>query len=292
MSTMDEWLSGPDSLATRLRRLREQAGLTGAALAERLNTDGGTTWTQPRISKIENGRQSPLPDDVRAWAQACGAEETTVADLLEALERSQVLHRTWRQQIKAGNQADVQRDYDAMLRRATRIRNAEVTTIPGLLQTPQYARHQALQAVRFHGADEANVDATVEARMRRQDILYDAGKRFEFVITEACLRLLWCPPDAMAAQLDRLMTLTFNRPGLWFGIIPHGRHLPVVAQNRFLVLDDLVIVEDHADEVTYRGERAALYDKVMDELRGEAVTEDEARRLIVAAMHALNSEDR
>jgi uncharacterized protein DUF5753 len=92
--------------------------------------------------------------------------------------------------------------------------------IPGLLQTPEYARYRALEAVRLHGADPDGVEAVVAARMRRQEVLYDTTKPFTFVITEAALRYLLCPQSAMLAQLDRLATVSD------FGNVSLGSSLP------------------------------------------------------------------
>src|SRR3954469_11614040 len=93
----------------------------------------------------------------------------------------------------------------------------------------------------------------------------------------------------MLAQLDRLLGVTFMRPNLWFGIIPFGIELPTVPQNRFIILDDVVLVEHFAGDEAYRAERAATYAKAMDLLMAEAVTEEAARERIVEAMAALRS---
>jgi Domain of unknown function (DUF5753) len=69
------------------------------------------------------------------------------------------------------------------------------------------------------------------------------AKSFEFVITEAALRILLCPAPAMLAQLDRLLGLT-GMPHIKLGIIPFGVELPVAPQNSFILFDDdLAVVE-------------------------------------------------
>lgn len=58
-----------EALGVRLRELRMSAPdgrLTGTELARRLG------WPQPKISKLENGRQTATPDDLRAWADETG----------------------------------------------------------------------------------------------------------------------------------------------------------------------------------------------------------------------------
>src|SRR6266704_656331 len=60
-----EWLNQPGGLAERLQRMRKAAGLTGDQLAARLG------WkSRSKIPKLENGRQMPTEDEIRAWADA------------------------------------------------------------------------------------------------------------------------------------------------------------------------------------------------------------------------------
>lgn len=59
-------------LPERLRRMREDAGLTQAELADRLNVI--QTW----VSKRERGVHRVTPDDVAEWAEACGYRGATV----------------------------------------------------------------------------------------------------------------------------------------------------------------------------------------------------------------------
>jgi transcriptional regulator with XRE-family HTH domain len=273
-----EWLNQPGGLAERLVRIRKAAGLTGDQLAARLG------WARSKVPKIENGRQMPTDADIRAWTEACGELDEGPA-LLELLSDARAVHRQWRHQLRSGHAA-LQVEFDTLVRQAKRIRNFELLLIPGLLQTPDYARYRALEAVRLHGTAPERVEETVVARMRRQEVLYDTGKTFEFVITEAALRYLLCPPQVMRAQLDRLLGV----PGLshvTFGIIPPGRELPIAPMAGFLMADDVTIVETFTSEVTLRGEESAKYGEIADGLMNEAVTGDEARHLIAAAAAAL-----
>lgn len=115
-----------------------------------------------------------------------------------------------------------------------------------------------------------DLDAAVEARMRRQDVLYDTGKTFEFVITEAALRLLPCPPQVMLGQFDRLLSLDLENVTL--GIIPMGIELSMPAVNSFLMLDNAVIVESYGSEDQGGEEESAIYARIFDQLMAESVT--------------------
>jgi transcriptional regulator with XRE-family HTH domain len=272
-----EWLNQPGGLAERLQRLRKAAGLTGDRLAAMLG------WPRSKVPKIENGRQMPTEADIRAWAEACGQPDA-IPELLDLLSDAQAVHRQWRHQLRSGHAA-LQAEFDAIVRQAKRVRNFEVTFIPGLLQTPDYARYRILEAVRTQGTRAEGVDAAVAERMRRQEVLYDASKTFEFVITEAAFRLLPCPPQVMLGQLDRLLD---RLPGnVTLGIIPMGVQLDLAPVNSFLMLDDTAIVEGHGGEDVLGEDESADYARIFDMLLAESVTGDEARRLIADAAASL-----
>jgi transcriptional regulator with XRE-family HTH domain len=241
-------------------------------------------WPRSKISKMENGRQMPAAADVTAWATACGHPEA-VAELLDALAEAETVHRQYRHQLRRGH-AGLQQDFDRLVREAKRIRNAEVTVIPGLLQTADYARYRMLEAVRTHDYPADGVEAAVAARMRRQEVLYDTDREFEFVITEAALRLLLCPAQVMLGQVDRLTALS-GLGNISLGIIPFDVVLPVAPMHGFLITDDLTTVELHVGEDFTPGRESAAYEAIADALMAEAVTGDEARRLLAAAAERL-----
>jgi transcriptional regulator with XRE-family HTH domain len=258
--------------------MRQAAGFTGDQLAARLG------WTRSKIPKIENGRQMPSEADLQVWAEAC-EQAGQIPGLMETLAAGQVIHRQWRHRLRDGHAA-VQVSFDQRVRAAARIRSFQVLLIPGLLQTPDYARYRALEAVRTYGTDPAQVEATVTARMRRQEVLYDTGKQFDFIITEGALRVLLCPPTVMRAQLDRLTTI-IGLPNIILGIIPFGVELPVVPLVGYLMADDVTIVESYTSEDTLSGEESARYAEITDGLMAESVTGDEARTLITRAAASL-----
>jgi hypothetical protein len=163
------------------------------------------------------------------------------------------------------------------------IRNFEIVIIPGLLQTPEYVRYRMLEAVRNYGAAEHGIDEAVTARMRRQEVLYEPGRAFEFVTTEAALRIGACPREGMIGQLDRLNVLS-QLPNITLGIIPLGVTLPAMPQNPFMILDDQVVAETHGSEVTIGSNEAETYRRLADALSAEAVTGDDARAVIASAV--------
>ena len=258
--------------------MRKAAGLTGEALAGQLG------WARSKISKLENGRQMPTSADITAWALAC-SDPGAAAELLTMLAEGHAVERQYRHWGGSGH-AQIQHDLDTMVRQASLIRNAEAMFVPGLLQTAGYARSRMEEAVRLHGFDESGVDAAVAARLRRQEALYDVGRTFEFIICDAALQVLLCPPENMAGQLDRLLMVS-GLPTVPLGIIPLHQRLSVAPMHGFLIADDVTFVETHTSELILTGEESAHYARIADGLLAESVTGDEARDLIVTAATAL-----
>ena len=98
------------------------------------------------------------------------------------------------------------------------------------------------------------MDAAVAARMRRQEVLYDTGKTFEFVITEAALRYLLCPPQVMLGQLDRLLSHRSSAMSRWDH--PARRRAAVAPMVGFLMADDITIVETFTSAHQYPGQES------------------------------------
>ncbi len=264
---------GRREFGARLRRLREEAGLTGKQLADRAG------WAQSKVSRIETGRQSVKTDDVRAWAAATGASTDLLEDLLADLRTLRVEHAAWRRQLRGGH-APKQRALIALEGDATLDRTFQPDLVPGLLQTPDYARHvfTALATLRDTPND---IDAAVRLRMQRQAVLYDRTKQFRFLLTEAALHARLGPPGVQRGQLDRLLVL-MTLDTVEVAVIPLNARLPVVMHHGFSIEDeDLVLVETFSAELQLRdADDVALYGKLFDLLWGAALEGDRAARLV------------
>ena len=264
-------------LAARLRALRAAAGLSGNRLAQQLG------WPQPRVSKLETGKQVPTEDDLRTWLAATGATEEQATELAELLSAARIEYATWRGvQHTAGGLARRHAERGTWEATTTRIAEYQPAMLPGLVQTTAYAR--ALLTSPLASAmniTEADADALVAERVKRQDILYQPGRALQVVVGEAAL---WNTPstvDIQVAQLDRLISFT-GLPSLEFGVIPHRAPMPIAPIACFSVHDDnFVLVEtltgeqrlDDPDEV-------AVYVKAFELLREAAATGPDAVALI------------
>lgn len=208
------------ALGVRLRELREACPggrLTGTALAERLG------WTQSKVSKLENGRQTAAAEDLEAWAQ--GVEQPEAVDELMARLRGLESHvRSWRRQLAAGHKA-VQDAHNEAQARSQVLRAWESSWVVGVLQTPDYARAILSRFAELHGTAR-DIDDAVRSRMRRQEGLYDSTRKYHILLWEGVLRTRICPPTVLAAQLDRLLGVV-GLDTVELGIVPFGAALKV-----------------------------------------------------------------
>lgn len=273
---MSSFQRAREALGLRLRELRRDARLTGRQLAAAYG------WHPSKISKIEGGKQTPSEDDIEAWARGCGHPELA-AELIASLRTLEGQYVEFRRMFRAGQRTT--QDAIAEIEAESRaVRNFENVFVPGLLQTPEYARYRLAESLEEIGAADDIAEA-VGARMQRQQVLYRPGKQFHFVITEAVLRYRLCPPDVLAGQLDRLVSLT-TLTTIRFGVIPFERQLPVAPVHGFYIYDDRVVHVEHltAELKLSQPPEIATYLTFFDQLAQVARYGAEARLLITRAL--------
>ncbi len=126
MST--DYQQAREALGARLRELRYSAPdgrLTGTALARALG------WPNSKISKLELGKQTATPEDLRAWADACGRPES-YQELRARLAGFESHIRSWRRQLVGGH-APVQNTHNEAQARASVLRAWESSWIVGVI---------------------------------------------------------------------------------------------------------------------------------------------------------------
>ncbi|MEV6908326.1 helix-turn-helix transcriptional regulator [Amycolatopsis sp. NPDC051071] len=267
------------ALGTRLRELRQRADMTGRQLAESLS------WQASKISKIENGKQTPSDDDIVAWTGATDGESER-ADLLASLHTLEVQHAEWQRQLRTGLKPH-QNEIAEINARTRLFRVFESTYIPGLLQTAEYARSRFAQSITVFKVRN-DINEAVRARMQRQDALYRPEKRFHFVLTEAALRYRLCSPEVMLGQLDRLVSMT-SLPNVKLGVIGFDTAYVVAPAHGFWLLDDeRVMVETFSAELNLaQPQEIELYSSVFNELSAVASYGRSARAIITRVIDDL-----
>lgn len=258
----------------RLAALRTDAGLQAKDLAARLG------WDASKVSKIERGRQMPTDADLVAWLGAVDATDEVIHQLRSGLRELRIMRDTWRRQLRAGHR--VRQEQDARDERAAAvIRAVDVMAVPGLLQVADYARSILLSQGELLDVPTGDVDEAVRARMQRQQLLYEPGRRIEILVAESALATAVCSPAVMAAQLDRLLSV-IGLPDVRFGVLPQYVTLPHLLPVGFWIVDDQVYIEHVAGELRVdEPEQVALYNRLADRLWLAAV-EGEAARTVIA----------
>ncbi len=275
-----------NALGQRLRELRRNAGQTGKQLAESL------VWAPSKVSKIENGKQTPTDDDIRSWTRVTNSEGETEG-LLASLHTLEVQHAEWQRVLKAGMLSH-QLELSEQDERTKLYRAFEPGAIPGLLQTPEYARARFSQVVMVHKVPN-DINEAVEQRMLRQGMLYRPDKHFHFVLTEAGLYNRLCAPEVMLGQLDRLTSLTSLR-NVRLGIVSKDTQYVVDPRHNFWIFNnELVRVETYSAELNLRQpQEIELYSSIFESHAGIASYGGAARAVInrvIAELAAERPED-
>jgi transcriptional regulator with XRE-family HTH domain len=267
------------ALGKRLRELRRSAEITGRQLAESLS------WPASKVSKLENGRQTPTNQDIRDWARITGSESET-DPLLALLHTLEIQHAEWQRQLRGGLRPHQQQlaEIDA---RTRSFQVFEPATIPGLLQTAEYARARFAEGVLLFGTPN-DVDYAVQARMQRQELLYRRDKRFHFVLTEAALHYRRSSLDVQLAQLDRLMSLS-ALPNVRLGIIGFETTFVVGPWHAFWLRDQKrVTIETFSAELNLaQPQEIELYANIFEQMAAVASYGRTARAIITRVIDDL-----
>jgi transcriptional regulator with XRE-family HTH domain len=265
-------------LSAELRRLREQAGLSGRQLAEQIGI------SQSKISRIESGATMPTVPEVNAWAATVGAPASATEKLLMLTDAAYTEVHPWDTAMRG--RTHLQDDIQEIENRAGTKLVYEPSVVPGLLQTAEYARR--VFTIFEPTYAELDIPAVVAGRLDRQIALFDQGQRFGFLITEAALRLRIGPPAIMAAQLDRIGSLS-TLGNVSIGLITQDARAVTHVPHGFVIFepasrekgDALVLVETvHANLTVSEPGYVELYRRQWSLLEEMAVYDDAARELL------------
>ncbi|MFF7328919.1 Scr1 family TA system antitoxin-like transcriptional regulator [Streptomyces sp. NPDC008150] len=173
------------AFGAKLRRSREAHGWSQEELGRRMDYSG------THVSAVETGRKIPTLRFSRSADQALGT-----GDLFE---------RTWRE-IRHGVLLEGFPEYVGYEGRAVEIRLYEIGIVPGLLQTPEYARILAQSAVERGAITPELAEERLAFLAERQQSLERPKPPMVFVVMdESCVRRPVGGAKVMAAQFDRLM---------------------------------------------------------------------------------------
>ena len=185
-------------LGARLRKLRDAAGISREDAGQAIRS------SESKISRLELGRLSFKLRDLNDLLDLYQVSEDERATLLAMAGHANA--PGWWQAHSDVIPAWFA-PYLGLEQAAATIRTYEVQFIPGLLQTPDYAR--AVLAIGAGDNPELDTDQLISVRMRRQQVLHrPRPPRLWAVIDEAALRRPIGGAAVARAQLEHLIGMS------------------------------------------------------------------------------------
>ncbi|MEV5413973.1 helix-turn-helix transcriptional regulator [Thermopolyspora sp. NPDC052614] len=263
-------------LGKQLRELRELARMTLKDAADHLQRDMGT------MSRMETGLAPARASDVLALLDLYGVEDQTLRKGLEQLSRD-IKRKGWWD----GYDADAMGrmiDHAWIESRAEEIRSYNVMTVPGLLQTREYATNV------IRSADpDAPLETTehwVDFRMSRQRILTRAEPpRMAAILDEAVLRRIVGATDVMSAQLHKLAEIS-THPAVAIQVLPFDAGAHPSIEGPFTIFNmpdpypEVACVETLGGAIYVETPKVEVFLKAYDCLREAALSLKESAAFI------------
>ncbi|WP_280271004.1 helix-turn-helix domain-containing protein [Nocardia wallacei] len=266
-------------LGTRLRRLREAAGISGQAAGRAIRA------SHSKISRLEAGRVGFRAIDIDDLLSLYGVEDPdTRADFLRLAKRA---NATGRWQVDGDLGAQRLDTYLALEDAAALLRSYSPGVLPDLLQTAAYAH--AVAAIARPGPT-ADIQRRVELLMRRQRLLQRPGApKVWLVIEEAVLRRPFGGTGVWQDQLDHVAAVAAAGDAI-VQIVPDHVGGPAISSVPFTLLrfaeQDLgdIVHLHHATGAQFLDRRADLdaYHAIWDRLCVHASPPDQSLELITA----------
>jgi transcriptional regulator with XRE-family HTH domain len=241
------------------------------ALASVLGTDRSV------VTKSETGDRPPNVNVLTAWLDACGV----AGQLRELLEGLAKLARTREGPVKQWVAPWFETEA-----KAHTLRYWAPVIVPGLVQTPAYAR----ELFAAMGHDEGKISELVEVRMGRQAILDQPDPPdITIALWEPVLHHLIGSPQIMRDQLARLIELS-RRPQILIHVLPGklganaglGGAINLAATNDAaeLLLSDGLVEDRLTNESTLVRKASTTFNGV----RADSLPRSDSRDVLMEAM--------
>jgi transcriptional regulator with XRE-family HTH domain len=264
-------------LAARLRALRHGSGLTIEEVAREL------LCSPTKISRIETGRRGAVLRDVRDLCRLYKVPPLEQEQLMALARESK--ERAWWQGY------DIDATYRTLIgleSAATAIADYQPIAIPGLLQTPDYAR--AVLHAMGEVKTEREIEDQVTLRITRQQVLDRPDPPYlSFIVDEAAIRRLVGGREVMTRQLDTILAAA-ERPQISLQVIDYeaGAHPALTGNFGIVEIEDsaassIVYVEGHQGDFYLEGTAdLKRYRRIFDQLRSIALSPQKSQKFIAA----------
>lgn len=238
-------------LVRALRQLRKDSGITLEKAAEHLDIN------HTSLSRIETGVAAVKLPYVESLLRLYGVPEARQEELLQLTREAK--QRGWWQAYKDILSSEYA-DFIGFETEANETRTYELDTVPGLLETEDYAR--ALISAQLPGATAEDIEKRVKLRASRQDRLKEDPKLSVWAILgEAALRYQVGGMKVLRAQLEYLLQLQ-REPNITIQVLPFSAGAHPGMAGPFVILG----FDDDPDIVYLEGLTSALYLEDLGEL--------------------------
>ena len=253
-------------LASRLRELRKQAGLTVEDVAREL------LCSPPKISRIETGTRSPTLRDVRDLCRLFGVSDAEQARLM-VIAREAKQQGWWNKFDDLGIESLIGLEIEAK-----RISSHDASVVPWAFQTEQYAR-AVIKGI-LPRIDDRILDERVTARMTRQELLRSAEPPYLWsLIDESALRRAVGGSGVMRDQLSKIVEVAAT-PNVTMQVVPFESGAQPGLDNTFMLLEfdssahpPVVFVESLAGNLYLeRDAEIERYREALEHLRASALS--------------------
>ncbi|MFJ3904847.1 DUF5753 domain-containing protein [Streptomyces sp. NPDC090025] len=220
---LDPDASPQAAFGARLRRLRRERGLSQVELGIPMGYSG------THISGVETGRKFPTLRLARRADAALGTDD--------------MFEREWRE-MNQGSLLEGFPEYVEHEGQAVELRLFDIGIVPGLLQTPEYARCLASSAVRRGAITHDQADELVAFLAERQSMLVRPRPPMMLVVMdESCIRRQVGGPGVMGAQLDRLLEVA-ELPNAVLQVAPFeiGERRALALPTNLLTMPDMTVM--------------------------------------------------
>jgi transcriptional regulator with XRE-family HTH domain len=213
-------------LTTALKQARSQAGLTQGEAADSLD------WSLSKIVRIESGSVGISTTDLRALLSLYGiADQARVADLSATAKEAR--QTPWWKKDYGEIASEQYLQFVEFEQTAAEIVSFQSHFVPGILQTPEYARAILQGVVR---AAPARLTRLLAFRLERQKLL--ASKKppmMSFVLDENVVRRQVGSADVMSGQISHLVDLA-QRPHVSIRILRFTAGVAPGMQTPFVLM--------------------------------------------------------
>jgi hypothetical protein len=238
-----------------------------------------------KVSRLETGQRGANAHDIRDLSNLYGLDDEQRQRLTDLAKAGK--QHPWWQPLSLPYST-----YVGLEAEATSIKDFGLGVMPGLLQTPEYARAVLRAVVPQRTSHE--IELLVQGRLVRQQRVLSAEEppQFQVILDASVLQRVVGSRAIMRAQLGRLIEMS-ELPNVTVKVVPYEAGPLPVSNNKFIILSfaaalpDVVFIEAlTGDLYIERKEDTDTYNSAFQALEKLAASSEETRETIKAILRS------